>query len=548
MSATGRALVAIAAGLALADASIVALALPPLLIELHTTITGVAAIVGVYALVMAVMIVPASRLVTRLGAGRTGAIGLLVFALASLACATVSSLAPLLVFRAGQAAGGALALLAAFELLDAGTTVSGRRLWLAAALVGTAAGPAIGGALTHAFDWRAIFVVQAPLAALAALACSLYTSAPVAVAEPEPEWTPPAPEPRRESGGACGRPVTCRGCGVTSSRRGARWTRWRGSEPWLGGEPVPAARDAFELDEAASLAALGLTAAAFTAVLFLLVIELVAGFALSPLHAALGVTILPVAAVIAASLARGDRTTRAASGALLLAGGAAALAFLPAPGIAWTVVPQVLAGAGMGLSLPAFTTERTLGEAATHLLARHAGIVLLLAILAPVATAKLHSATDKAILQGTSLVLDARIEPLEKLDARAGAARRAQRRAPARLAQGRDHGAPHRLPRRRRRLRRARRRPRRRDRARGPGRVLRPLPDRGGARRAGGAAARPAPGDRRGRRPARADDRRRLRRRGERPTAQAGRDPQPVRAAPAPRTSAASAARSRGRR
>ena len=77
----------------------------------------------------------------------------------------------LLLFRALQAAGGAAALIAAFQVLDAGHSRSGRRLWLGAALVGTAAGPAIGGLLTEVFDWRAIFIVQAPLAAAAALAC-----------------------------------------------------------------------------------------------------------------------------------------------------------------------------------------------------------------------------------------------------------------------------------------------------------------------------------------------------------------------------------------
>jgi hypothetical protein len=74
----------------------------------------------------------------------------------------------------------------------------------------------------------------------------------------------------------------------------------------------------------------------------------------------------------------------------------------------------------MGLSLPAFSggllPERDVGEAARNLLARHAGIVVVLAILAPVATAKLHSTTDRAILQGAALVLDAQIEPLRKLE------------------------------------------------------------------------------------------------------------------------------------
>ena len=346
MAGLRRALVAIAAALALADASIVALALPPILVEFETTISGVAAIVGVYALVLALAILPARSL-------RPGPAGLFVFAAASVGCAVASSLWMLLIFRALQAGGAAAALLTAFVVLEAGETRAGRRLWLAAALVGTAAGPAIGGVLTELFDWRAIFAVQAPIAAAAALA-------------------------------TLGRTATAPG--ATSLR---------------GGEPAP-------------LAGLGLTAAAFTAVLFLLVIELVAGFAISPLRAALGISVLPLAALAALAIP-GPTRARALAGAVLLAGGAAALAFLPAPGIAWTIVPQVLAGAGMGLALPALSRDRDLPEAARNLVARHAGIVVVLAILAPVATAQLENATEEAILQGASLVLDAQIDPLKKL-------------------------------------------------------------------------------------------------------------------------------------
>ena len=201
MAGLRRALVALAAALALADASIVALALPPILAEMDTTITGVAAIIGVYALVLALGILPAARFDAR----RAGFWGLALFAVASLACGLAGSLGVLLVFRALQAAGGAAALLAAFQVLDAGESKRGRRLWLGAALVGTAAGPAIGGLLTEVFDWRAIFIVQAPIAAAAALAClrPAQERAAVAVAAaPRPARTwepeePPAPEPSR---------------------------------------------------------------------------------------------------------------------------------------------------------------------------------------------------------------------------------------------------------------------------------------------------------------------------------------------------------------
>ena len=342
MSGLRRALAAIAAALALADASIVALALPPILVEFNTTISGVAAIVGVYALVVALAIGPA----------RLGRSGMLIFAVGSLGCALAPSLWVLLLFRAVQAIGAAGALLTAYEVLDAGNSRSGRRWWLGAALIGTAAGPAIGGVLTELFDWRAIFAVQVPLALAAAWASAT---------------------PRRST-----------------------YEHSSGIPPWR------------------ELAPLAFTAAAFTAVLFLLVLELVAGFAISPIRAALGVSILPLAALAAAAIP-GEPRGRALAGAVLLAGGAGALAFLPAPTIAWTIIPQVLAGAGMGLALPALSPERNVSEAARSLIARHAGIVLVLAILAPVASARLNDATDTAILQGASLILDAQLDPLQKL-------------------------------------------------------------------------------------------------------------------------------------
>src|SRR5439155_21360040 len=148
------------AGAARADASAVALALPALLRELDTTVEGVAAVLGVYVLGLAAALPVAGELERRHGAARVGAAGLALMAGASLVCAAAGSLGVLLAGRAVQAAGGAAGLLAAFTLLDGAGR--GRRLWVAAAVFGTAAGPALGGALTEALDWRALFVPQAP--------------------------------------------------------------------------------------------------------------------------------------------------------------------------------------------------------------------------------------------------------------------------------------------------------------------------------------------------------------------------------------------------
>src|SRR5918994_711373 len=159
-----RALIAVGVALALADASVVALALPPMLDDLDTTVEGVAAVIGVYTAVLAALLPLAAWLRRRISDALLGATGFGVFALAGALCSLPEDVAAMLAFRALQAAGAAAALVAGFALLRGG------RLWTTAAVFGTAVGPALGGALTQAFDWRAIFLAQVPLALAAAVA------------------------------------------------------------------------------------------------------------------------------------------------------------------------------------------------------------------------------------------------------------------------------------------------------------------------------------------------------------------------------------------
>jgi MFS family permease len=352
-----RIAIAAAAALALADASIVTLALPRLLTDLDASVEGVAAVIGVYTVVVAAALLPAERLRQAIGSRMLGALALSVFAAAGAGCAAAQSLDALLVLRAVQALGGAGALVAAFGLLGAGDDGSpGRRLWATAAVVGVAAGPALGGVLTQLFDWRAIFIVQVPVAAAGAFACMRAHAAPEAVSRPAPR---------------------------------------------------------------APLIALALVSAALTAVLFMLVLLLVAGWNLSPLAAALAVSVLPVAALGAGRLKGGDPRSRAATGCVLVGAGTLALAFIPLASAWWTVVPQLLAGAGMGLALRALAgellPERNSHDAGRALAARHAGIALALLALAPILSSDLDSATFRARERGVALVLDAPLPPQAKL-------------------------------------------------------------------------------------------------------------------------------------
>lgn len=359
--------IAIAAGLALADASIVTLGLPSILIELDTTVEGVALVLGVYTAVLAVALPGAVWVARHYGAAWVGTVGLAMFGLSSLACGLVDEMNTLLVLRGVQALGGAAALVAAFDLLDGGSAGSGRRLWVAASVFGTAVGPALGGALTELFDWRAIFLAQAPIALPGMLACL----------------------------------AAARGSGALASAEGRV-------------EAGPSSRIPVR-----PALALALLSAALTAVIFLVVLLLVAGWSIEPLAAALAVSVLPVSA-FASSRIGGDPETRAAAGCLLVAGGIACLVLVPDASAWWTVAPQALAGAGMGLALPALAgeliQERTRADAARLLSIRHIGIAAALVALGPIVASSLEEQISTARVEGTAAVLDARLPPDTKID------------------------------------------------------------------------------------------------------------------------------------
>lgn len=357
-------LLALTVGFVLADSAIVTLALPEILRRLGGTVGQVAWVLIAFNLVLALAVVPAAWACTRRDPAPLCAAGITVFAAASLACAVAGSMPVLIGARCVQALGGACALVGCLELLVTATDERrGVARWIAAGVVGTAAGPVAGGLLTEAFSWRAIFVVQVPVAVLAV---------PAALA--------------------------VRGTAVERAMRH---------------------RPAF-----APNVALVLLSAALTAALFLLVLLLVEGWRRSPATAALTVSVVPVAAFVATPLARlvraGPRAETAA-GCLLVAGGLAGLALPPSAHLAWTIAPQALIGFGLALTVDRLTVDalRDRLPRALHggwtIGARHAGVVLGLAILTPVFTADLRDAQVPAQEAITALTLDAPLPASDKI-------------------------------------------------------------------------------------------------------------------------------------
>ena len=162
-----RGLVAVGVGLVLADGSIVSLALPRILVDLHTSVVGLAAILFVYMAVLAVAALVTAQIGGRRDARHLASCGFALVAVAGVVCASAQSLDVMLVGRAVGAAGGGVCAVSSFELLEGGGR--GARAWLLASVLGLAAGPALGGVLTQVFEWRAIFIVQVPVAVAASL-------------------------------------------------------------------------------------------------------------------------------------------------------------------------------------------------------------------------------------------------------------------------------------------------------------------------------------------------------------------------------------------
>ena len=365
MPRAGRSgLLGLAVALALADSSVVTLALPDILSRFGVSITEVALVLISYNLVLAAGAVPAAHLVRRRPRLQVGA-GLVLFAAASLACGLASSFAALVAGRCVQAAGAAVVVAGALVLLAAieGTEQRAAHVWARAGVLGAALGPAIGGVLTQAAGWEAIFLVQAPVALLPLLAL----------------WRLRAPAPP---------------------------TRARAGRPHIGAN-----------------VALVFGSAALSAALFLLVILLVNGWSIDPAAAGAIVTLMPLAAIAAGRLApRGtSRAVRAVAGFVLIAGGLAALGLLPDAGWGWTLAPQLLVGAGLGLTVAALTEHALAGRAhqAVHggwtIASRHAGIVLGLVALTPLFTHELARNQEEATRAGAAIVLDSSIEPLHKI-------------------------------------------------------------------------------------------------------------------------------------
>lgn len=187
------AVVCLATAMLMLDIAVVNNALPHLARDLHAGLSGVQWVVDAYTLVLAAIVLSAGSVADRRGRRLVFAVGMALFTVASLACSLADTIAVLDGARAVQGVGSALMFASSLAILaDAFPAPSERAGAMAAygATIGAsfAIGPAVGGALTAAFGWRAVFFVNVPLGALGLLGTLAWVRESLDPNARRPDW------------------------------------------------------------------------------------------------------------------------------------------------------------------------------------------------------------------------------------------------------------------------------------------------------------------------------------------------------------------------
>jgi EmrB/QacA subfamily drug resistance transporter len=160
------------------DTTLVNVALPAMVRQLHATTTQLQWVVDSYNLVFAALLLTFGSLSDRFGRKGMLLAGLAVFSAASLAGGFTSSPAQLIAARSVMGLGAAMTFPATLSLISNVFTERGERaraigLWGAIAGVAIAMGPIVGGWLLEHYSWASIFIAMAPVAAVAAIGVAL---------------------------------------------------------------------------------------------------------------------------------------------------------------------------------------------------------------------------------------------------------------------------------------------------------------------------------------------------------------------------------------
>jgi EmrB/QacA subfamily drug resistance transporter len=167
----------LASSLDFVDGSVVNVGLPAIGRSLHGGAADLQWVVNAYLLPLSALLLLGGALGDRYGRRRLLVIGIALFAAGSTACALATRLEWLIVARGVQGLAAALMLPNSLAILGGAFEDRERSravgLWAASASIAGAVGPVLGGWLVDTVGWRAIFLINLPLAA-GAVAIALF--------------------------------------------------------------------------------------------------------------------------------------------------------------------------------------------------------------------------------------------------------------------------------------------------------------------------------------------------------------------------------------
>jgi MFS transporter, DHA2 family, methylenomycin A resistance protein len=158
--------------LVLLDVTIVNVALPRIGSDLGADVAALQWVVDGYALALASLMLTAGTVGDLHGHKRVVLGGLALFGIASLGCGLAPGTAVLIAFRVVQGVGAAVMLPGTLAVIahaypDGREQAKAIGIWAGIGSVALPVGPLLGGALTQALSWRAIFFLNVPLVAAA---------------------------------------------------------------------------------------------------------------------------------------------------------------------------------------------------------------------------------------------------------------------------------------------------------------------------------------------------------------------------------------------